>query len=291
MSRLLVTGAAGFIGRQMVTLARDQGHEVIESRAQGEALVGELREGLPAGIEAVVHLAGRYPLRGQPALTTTQLFNANVAPTMALLDACARQDIRRAVLASTANVYAPAADGAIGEDAPLALRNGYAVTKRCAELLVTHHGGVSLRLFNVYGPGSRGGDVLGSIARRALGGDTVHMRDDRPVRDFVHVADVARALLAAATCTTPLPPAINIGSGQGTRIRDLARAVLDAAGRDDHAVPDYHTGDPVDVSIADIRLAREVLGWQPLLSLAEGIDTVIDALAGPSNHRHATPCE
>lgn len=288
--RILITGASGFIGQHTAAAARAAGHEVVTwSRADGDFDSPAACTAL-AGTDAVIHLAGRYPLRGIWAPTLHELFEVNAALTARLLDACARSGIGRVVLASTAQVYYPSRVTTPTESDPAPGRSAYGASKLCAEALVRAHGGTSLRLFNVFGPGQGPHNVLATIASQALTGGTVRILDDRPVRDFIHVADAARAFLRAATHPGPLPDAINVGSGEGTSIRALAQLILRVAGRSDQVEAVNRADAIVDTFVADISLARSALGWQPELTLEDGvIDVVSSMTATPASERGFNP--
>lgn len=275
--RLLITGPSGFIGRHTVAAAAAAGHDVVPwSRDAGWFDQPRARSAV-AGVDAIIHLAGSYLKRDGGPLTMLDAFQANVAPTAVLLDACGRADVRRVVLASSAAVYNPSAMLVQGETCSTPGRTPYSASKLCAEALVRAHGGISLRLFNVYGPGQNVNNVVHTIARQALDAVPVRILDDRPVRDFVHVADVARALVIAATRPGSLPDAVNIGTGQGTSIRDLAQVILDAAGTAGPVLPGNRDEVAVNSFVADITLACKALDFRFRFALAEGVQ---DTLAG-----------
>lgn len=275
--RLLITGAGGFIGRHAVRIAADQGHDVIPwMRRMGWFDEPAARATLET-VDAVIHLAGLYPVRGEDTASTLELFQSNAVLTATLIAACEHAEVSRVVLSSTANVYHPTTNVWHSESSATPGRTAYAASKLSAEALVRYHGGVSLRLFNVYGPGQDSRNVLGTIAKQAIGGGIVRILDDRPERDFVHVVDVARAFVAAASRPGRLPDAINIGSGQRTSIRELVRLVSDATGYNGRVVAENRHDAVVDSIVADNTLARNVLDWTPEVGLVQGVlDTVSD---------------
>lgn len=287
--RILITGPSGFIGRHTVAAASALGHVVVPWRRRDGWFDRPHARAALDGTDAVIHLAGRFPEQGGRSLALLDAFRANVEPTAVLLDACERVDIRRVVLASTAQVYHPCSTPIQTESSRNPGRTAYAASKLCAEALVRAHGGISLRLFNVYGPGQSPYNVFMTIARQALEKDPVRILDDRPVRDFVHVADVARAFVAAAHQSDPLPDTVNIGTGHGTSIQELARLILDSVGRHDSATAGNRDDTVVDSYIADITLARDALGFYPEVELERGIsDTIacLRAAKGPiESHR------
>ncbi len=300
--KILVTGAAGFIGRHVLTLAIAQGHEVIAWGRHRLVLPG-LAGNLPPDflddvgctdsleeVEAVIHLAGDYPRFGSPRARPIELFNANAALTTKLLDACSRAGVRRFVLASTAAVYGGRHTTPLSESQALDAGGAYAASKACAEMMCrVHHADdalqtTCLRLFNVFGPGQAGNAIVPSLVRQALEEDPVRVADDRPTCDFVFVTDVAAALLAAACTTSRLPDVLNIGSGRGTSIAELGTIVMRAAGRSDGIHAQNAASARVTTSIADAGLAATHLGWRASTTLEMGVRTMIDALrAAPTS--------
>ena len=300
--RILVTGANGFIGRHTVAEAAAAGHDVLPlgaPREHGSSGSTEQQSRITPchvdmqdtvrrlhGVDAVIHLAGNSPRFGLVPPTPLQLFRSNAELTAVLLEACAQAGVPRFVLASTSAVYAGSPGGPLKESQPLDGRTPYAASKIAAEAMVrayTAQGalrGISLRLFNVYGPGQCAQNVCATIALQALGKGPVRVHDDRPVRDFIYVADVARALVAAATRDEVPDEAVNIGSGQGTSIRALAGCILRAAGRADSPIAGNRSASASDAVVADIGLATRMLEWRPTTSLVHGIDATLNALRG-----------
>ena len=230
--RLLVTGSRGFIGRHVMAVGREAGYEMLESGRDSDWFRSRDCMQVLADVNAVIHLAGRYPVRGEPAPSLWEAFDANAVSTAILLDACARSGLTRVVLASSANVYCPCDTSQQSEKDPTPATSPYAASKLCAEALVRSHGGVVLRVFNVYGPGQERSSVFVDIARQVLRSESVRIIDDRPVRDFVFVTDVARALITAASRAVAEGSVFNVGTGRGTSIGELARHIVKVCGFD-----------------------------------------------------------
>lgn len=263
--RILVTGGAGFIGSHVVDATREAGHDVsvLDDLSTGR------RENLPPAVplhvvdlrqreavfstvsqlrpDAVAHLAAqasvsfsmREPLRDA---------EINVLGSINLLDACVAHGVPRVIFASSGGaIYGEVPEGSrASEEAPCAPKSPYAMSKLYVEQLLgvyrSEHGLESriLRYANVYGPrqdafGEAGvvakffeatltGGVIAINARREVG-------DEGCVRDYVHVADVARAnLLALEGSLTEA--VLNVGTGVGTTTRALAAQIFAAAGRE-----------------------------------------------------------
>jgi UDP-glucose 4-epimerase len=168
----------------------------------------------------------------------------------------------------------------VGETAPLEPASPYGLNKLALDhYLRLYHElyglpTVALRYFNVYGPRSAGGPYAGVISvflDQARGGRDITVDGDgTQTRDFVHVDDVVRANLLAAT-TDAVGEAYNVGRGEATTIRELAERVREVVGSDSTIVhTDPRPGD-IDHSTADLSRARSGLGYEPSVPLEEGL--------------------
>jgi UDP-glucose 4-epimerase len=297
--RVLVTGGAGFIGSHLVDGLVERGEEVvvIDDLATGlarnvpaaarfvEADVGDevaLAKAVD-GCEVVFHQAALGSVTrsvAQPRVSD----RANVAGTVAVLDAAQRAGVRRVVLASSSSVYGGATEVPTPESAPLLPRSPYAVTKLAGEhyarVFWELHGleTVCLRYFNVFGPRQRPDTQYAAVVPlfvdALLAGEApvVH-GDGAQSRDFTFVADTVRAnlLAAEAPAAACAGRVFNIARGRPVSVLDLLGALGEAQGQ---AVTPRHAparaGD-VRHSHADISAAREGLGYEPSVSLEEGL--------------------
>jgi UDP-glucose 4-epimerase len=274
-SPILVTGARGGIGREVVNQLHNAGRAVIPLTRDGSPLHDlatiayditdhERAADLLATHRprAVLHLAGLTG--GASASQPDEAMRVNTVATAALAQACADAGVPRLVFASSAAVYGDGGTTPFTENAALRGQSAYAVSKREAEVLlqeVSREDGLSVvafRIFNVYGDGlaeSLIARILESTASRPAvlrGGESF-------VRDYVHVSDVARALIGAVSLEVPTPfSVINLGTGVGTSNADL-HAVF-ASRKDIHLVSE--PGRP-SFSVANTTVMERLLGFTP----------------------------
>jgi len=305
MTRILLTGAAGFIGARTAELLLDAGHRVLGvddlndaydprvkrhrlealRRRQGfrflEADIAAAAWSHAAGIEderfeAVVHLAARAGVRASVERPDVYL-RTNVMGTLRLLELCRERRIPKLVLASTSSLYGAGNAVPYREDQdtsrPL---SPYAASKKGAEVLAyTYHAlhglDVSvLRYFTVFGPAGRPDmSVFRFVQRIREGLPIVVYGDGSMSRDFTYVDDVARGTVAALR---PLGyEVVNLGSDRPHRVDELVARVERELGR--KAVVQRRPAHPADVPAtwARVTKAERLLDWRPEVSVAEGI--------------------
>ena len=305
MRRVLVTGGAGFLGSHLVDGLIRAGFEVVVfdnestgTRAQvhpdATFLHGDVRDesalarAFDLGIDVVCHIAGQASIRVSYSDPGEDL-GVNVTGTVNVLRQCVERGVARLLFASSMTVYGNPARVPTPESEPADPVAYYGITKWAAERYVhltarrsdltqpLHV--TSFRMFNVYGPRQSLTNayqgVLAIFLGQCLRGENIAIHSDgTQSRDFVYVADVVRAWLAAIDEARSHDRVLNLGSGTPTSINELCAGVL---ARFDHTPESYGvTHEPqqqgdVRESAADIAAAREVLGWSPEVALAEGL--------------------
>jgi nucleoside-diphosphate-sugar epimerase len=143
---------------------------------------------------------------------------------------------------------------------------------------------VTVRPFNTYGPRQSARAVIPTIISQVLaGGDALRLGSLEPVRDLTYVEDTVRGFLRAAVSEQAVGQVINLGSGQGISIGDLAQIIMQIVGRKLPIVADEDRVRPqaseVRVLIAKTERARDLLGWEPEVSLTEGLKRVIEYIS------------
>lgn len=291
---VLVTGAGGFLGAAVVRRLVALGARVRAwlGPAPSPALRlprgamldhGELTDAAAidrqlAGAACVFHLAGPPSAAASFASPAAHL-QLHAGGTALLLERCIALRVARLVYVSSAEVYAPA-NLAVTEDHPRAPRSPYGVAKhaaeRCLELCATE-GGVDatiVRPFSVYGPGGHPSSVIGTILAAVRRGEPPALADLRPVRDYCFVDDAADGIVRAG-CRDGAPRAYNLASGRGASVRDVATAILGAAGRSDLAIHERAADRPAAALtlglIGDPSRAHAELGFRATTSLADGL--------------------
>lgn len=294
--QVLVTGGAGFIGSHIAAaLVEDNAVRVLDDLSGGDAdavpdgadlLVGDVRDAddLAAamdGVDLVFHEAAVVSVeRSTEAPMETNA--TNVDATVRLLEA-AREADARLVFASSAAIYGDPEYVPVDESHPTRPSSPYGISKLTGDQYVRLYAAlhdvptVALRYFNAYGPGQPGGNYSGVITtfvEQALAGDPITVNGDgEQTRDFVHVDDIVRANLAAAT-TDHTGAAYNVGTGASVTIATLAERIRDAAGSSSpirHGSP--RPGD-IRHSCADTTAARDRLGFESTVDLTDGLKTV-----------------
>jgi UDP-glucose 4-epimerase len=300
--RILVTGAAGYIGSVVTERLIEHGHQVVAldnlqhghqdavhpaARFVHADLLDRdhLRELLgDARVDAVVHLAAEA-LIDESVRDPGRFFRANVTGGLNLLDAMVAAGVGRMIFSSTAAVYGEPAAIPIAEDAPQRPVNAYGESKLAFErALVWYeraHGlrHVSLRYFNACGATARCGErhepethlipilldvALGARPEVRLFGTDYDTPDGTCVRDYVHVVDIADAHLRCLERLDGIAStAFNLGNGAGYSNREVIAAVGRVTGRPVRVVTaPRRPGDPARLVASGDRIARE-LGWRP----------------------------
>jgi UDP-glucose 4-epimerase len=305
--KVLVTGGAGYVGSVSVDAILAAGHDVVvlddlttghrtavapEARLVvgsygDEALVRDLLAG--DAIDAILHCGARS-LVAESVADPAKYYRDNVAGGVALLEAARTAGVGRIVFSSTAAVYGVPDTTPIDEDATLRPINTYGETKRTFEGALRWYGAaygtrsVVLRYFNVAGASDRLGEVhrpethlipnaliaLEGGKPLTLFGDDYPTPDGTPVRDYLHVEDLADAHLAALEATGSSERlngqaslVCNLGTSSGFSVREVLAAAQGVVGRAvPHQLGPRREGDP-PVLVASNARAREALGWTP----------------------------
>lgn len=300
--RVLVTGGAGFIGSNLVH-ALVGSHEVgvIDDLSTGKAVnlhpsawsrtMDILDDRFPAAVaefspEVVVHLAAQSSVP-RSIVDPVRDWAVNVDGTRLVAEAAAAAGARRVISASSAAVYGEPAELPLRESSPAVPANPYGSSKLAAEaalaeaLAGTGTDYASFRFSNVYGPRQdaegEGGVVATFCSELAAGRAPVIYGSGEQTRDFIYVADVVAAIIAAMDYGDLLSDAgaagaaYNVSTGEEVSVAALANALRPIAGfTGEFGSGRARAGDVVR-SVLDSGKAREVFGWEALVPLAAGL--------------------
>jgi UDP-glucuronate 4-epimerase len=284
LSRHVVTGCAGFIGGHLVQALLARGDEVVGIDAdlrgarggdglalvQGDLAVLDLAPVL-ADADGVFHLAGRPGVRGSWGDAFAAYAHDNLVATQRVFEAAARAGVR-VVWASSSSVYGDGDPG--GPPRPI---SPYGVTKLACESLAAAYAGsqgladVALRLFTVYGPRQRPDMALARVVA-ALAGDgrfTVY-GSGRQTRDLTYVDDAVRAALLAMERGRP-GAAYYVGGGASVSLAEALATAERLSGRRLRLTHGEERPGDMRATRADVRAARDELGWEPEVSFEEGL--------------------
>ncbi|MCL4818335.1 MAG: NAD-dependent epimerase/dehydratase family protein [Vicinamibacteria bacterium] len=268
---VVLTGAGGRLGRRALARLQAEGHAVRPLRLRADSDETELGSTL-AGADAVLHLGGRASAGADPVACE----EANVLPTRRLLSASTAAAVPRVLLASTGLLYGLEGTTPRREDEPTAPASAYAQSKLDAEEWVAAWAGPglcgeALRFSNLYGPESGPDTVVGLALAQARSGGPIALRDPRPVRDFLWIEDAAEALLRLlAAPPGPGFHVVNVGSGRGVAVGELAAELAQVAGVAVAPPAEAPAGAPGSL-VLDVARLRQRTGWAPATPLAEGL--------------------
>lgn len=300
---VFVTGGAGFIGLHVVEqlLERDWKVRIFDNMVRGdrdraqalatshgvEVIDQDVRAGgavaaAMKGASHVVHLAADS-INKSVADSYTSV-DINVVGSHNVFSAAADQGVQRLVYASSASVYGDPKKLPMHEDDELSPLTPYCIGKRTGEDLLGYYqrksglSWIALRFFNVYGPGQKTTayytSVINHFVNRLRNGEppVIDGKGEQSM-DFIHVHDIARAVVLSVEAEQGNVP-INVGTGIDTSVADLARILIDAIGAD--VEPIFNPRDVlVSRRAADIRRAKEVIGFEYSIPVGEGMTELI----------------
>lgn len=276
---VLVTGATGFIGRALVGRLRERGGQVLAfSSSDGDIADASIFRKLnDCALSHVIHLAGTSYVP-ESWRAPASFIRTNVQGTANVLELCRARKVGLTHL--SAYVFGVPERLPVAEDAPRRPNNPYAMSKYLAEELCRFFSeayGVPvtvLRPFNVYGPGQDSRFLIPHVVAQ-LRGPAIEVKDLSPRRDYVHVDDVVEGILRGAERQAGYN-VFNLGAGSSHSVADIVRIAQKAAGTD---LPVVCSSEPrrdeIPDVVADIRLARRVLGWEPRIGLDAGIRILV----------------
>ena len=314
MTRILVTGGAGYVGSTATAILADRGYEVVvfddlsmghadavDPRAtfiEGTLLDPDALRAALVGCEAVIHFAGKS-LVGESVEKPDLYHHVNVDGTANLLDAMSIHGIDKIVFSSSAATYGQPVDDPITEESVAAPTNPYGASKLEIDNMITARGisAISLRYFIVAGAYKSANGwlaerhnpethliplVLRATAENPLKifGTDWDTKDGTCIRDYVHVVDLIEAHILALGALKPhVHEIVNLGSGGGYSVREVISVASKVLGREVPAVESpRRAGDPGTL-VASIVKAKSLLGWEPTRDLETMISDAVSSQA------------
>ncbi|HEY3297476.1 MAG TPA: SDR family oxidoreductase [Armatimonadota bacterium] len=303
MAKFLVTGGAGFIGSHIVELLVSEAHDVVVydnfstgrevniepfadkiAVVRGDILDAHALDAAMVGVDYVVHHAAE--VSAVKSVEDPMLANeVNVTGTLNVLRSARDCGVKRLVLASSSAIYGDTGREPQSEKNLPSPLSPYGATKICGEHYCTVFNEiyrletVRLRYFNVFGPrqnpNSQYAAVIPKFADRILAGKEVHIYGDgEQTRDFIFVKDVARANLIACLHESAPGEVFNIAGGRNLSVNELAELLMTVTGKLVPIVHDAPNIGEIKYSASDTRKAREILGFEPNVSIEEGLKQV-----------------
>ncbi|MGB0715941.1 MAG: GDP-mannose 4,6-dehydratase [Phycisphaerae bacterium] len=308
MSRILITGAAGFIGSHLSEALLRQGHQVVgldnfdpfyeeavkrlnleavQQHAGFQFVEGDIRDletvrALVSDIDVVIHLAAKAGVR--PSVQDPLGYeDTNIRGTSVMLEACKDRKNLRFVFGSSSSVYGNNAKVPFSEDDPIeSLQSPYACTKRCCELLCqTYHSLynlpiTSLRFFTVYGPRQRPDLAIHKFVKMIENGEALTVYGDGSMkRDFTYVDDIVSGVIRAAETCDGLKT-YNLGNSSPVSVMELIEHIEKATGKKANIEKIPQPLGEVRQTYANIDLASRDLGFSPKTQLTEGLANFVE---------------
>jgi dTDP-glucose 4,6-dehydratase len=306
--QVLVTGAGGFIGSHLVEALLARGAKVRafvrytsrkdpgllrqlnpEGFAKVEIIAGDLRDEQAVrravkGCKVVFHLGAliSIPYSYQHPV---EVASTNLMGTLNILTACQEQGVERLVHTSTSEVYGTARQVPINEGHPLQGQSPYSASKIGADKLAESFfcaynlPVVTVRPFNTFGPRQSARAVIPTIITQALVNSTIRLGNLATTRDFTYVSDTVQGFIKAAEAQGVEGQVFNLGTGEEILICELAKRIIRMVGTPVKITldPERLRPEPSEVMrlLSDNSLAGQRLGWQPEISLDQGLEQTI----------------
>jgi dTDP-glucose 4,6-dehydratase len=311
-NRVLVTGAGGFIASHLVERLVAEGAKVrafvrynsrgdlgllkmlsADDLSQLEIVAGDLRDvdavrEAMRDIDTVFHLGALIAIP-YSYVHPREVVETNVMGTLNVLMAAREFGTRRVIHTSTSEVYGTARYVPIDENHPLQGQSPYSASKIGADRIVESFYRsfnmplVTLRPFNTYGPRQSARAVIPTIISQALLREEVKLGGLDPSRDFTFVADTVDGFMRVASTEHVIGEEINLGNDNTIRIGDLAEKIFGLIGKTPRLVADSQRIRPGKSEVlklwASNKKAKELLGWEPRISLNEGLRRTIEWIA------------
>lgn len=295
---ILVTGGAGFIGSHIAKLLCDRDHQVtvidnlssgheeaIDKRAKfikGDLAGGDQVKQALQDQDAVIHMAAFIEV-ADSVKKPVEFFKNNVENSFLLLEMMKQAGVNKIIFSSTAAVYQPQ-NHPLDENDPKNPENPYGGSKLAFEAYLSAYHKcfnidfVSLRYFNVYGPGERHDPethAIPNFIKAVLNDQPIPLYwQGEQIRDFIYVDDIANAHIRALELSGC--HYLNVGTGQGTKVMDLVNKICKIVGKKPKIDDLGERKGDVQILVAKADKIKKILGWEPQVGLEEGLRRTIE---------------
>lgn len=307
--KVLVTGAAGFIGSHLVEKLVEMNCQVkcfirytsrnnwgclefvptkVKNNVeifQGDLLNSDSVRKAVKGVDIVFHLGCLIAIP-YSYVHPREVISANVIGTYNVLEASKDEEVKKVVHISSSEVYGTAQFVPINENHPLQAQSPYSASKIAADKIAESFylsydlPVATVRPFNTYGPRQSARAVIPTIITQILSGETVYLGSMSPTRDFTYVEDTVEGIIKIAENKDTIGKVINIGSGREISIGELTDKIIEITEGGVKVIFDANRVRPeqseVERLCADITKAKELLKWTPKVSLKEGLKRTIE---------------
>jgi UDP-glucose 4-epimerase len=294
--RVLVTGATGFVGRNVVNLLKEKGHDSIATDitpncfpddvhyARSDILDPEKVDVLTNDVDAIIHLAA------SPLVVSLEKpmenMKVNLEGTLNLLESCRKKDVDLLIFSSASSVVGELKYNPVDEEHPCVPKTPYAAAKLASEEYIRVYGEIYglrylvFRFFNVYGPWQypESGGLIPSILNRMVNGDSITIfGDGSATRDFIYSVDVAKF------CADALEKGIhggilNMGTGKGTSISAIVQLASEVTGIKPNIERKPARKGEIDNFYADVKNLQQTFGSAPSTPVKDGLNKTYEWL-------------
>ncbi len=308
--KVLVTGATGFIGSHLVQRLIKEGASVralahyrsdpnlnnLEYLSKNELDRVEILKGniedpyfvkhIVEGCEIVFHLAALIAIP-YSYIAPSSYVATNIQGTLNVLEACRSEGVLRLIHTSTSECYGTALYTPIDESHLLQAQSPYSATKISADKLVESYYSsyslpvITIRPFNTYGPRQSARAVIPTIIGQLLGDSkSIKLGSISPIRDLTYVQDTVNGFVCASVSENICGEVINLGTGNGISIGDLVGEIMNITGREKPIITDKQRTRPEKSEVYNLISnnikAKQLLSWQPIISLDKGLGLTIE---------------
>ncbi len=287
MYKVLITGASGFIGKALCSKLKKENitHYAVSSKV-GDIADEIIWDTFPSA-EIVVHLAGKtfVPYSWKKA---NDFYKTNILGTQNAINYCNKNNSK--LIFISAYVYGIPKTLPIQENSPINPSNPYALSKYLAEQLCSFSANnriissaVTLRLFNVYGPGQNNNFLIPSILNNVFNKEIIQLLNPKPKRDFIYIDDVIDAIIRSFSINDNYQT-LNIGSGISYSVEEIANIIQDLA-KTNMPVKylNIERENEINDVIANIENAAKYIGWKPQTNIKKGIKLTLNSMKNKSN--------